>query len=117
MRTARLSQSPQAEKAVSRSVVRRSPAAPHRSKAEPPGAAVPSPLASHSSQGRSIADPPFFLIPTEGSMTKRACKRMVREGAFDDADFDDGKIRRLPIERRLVAARPRRATTTASRAT
>jgi phosphate starvation-inducible protein PhoH and related proteins len=32
-------------------------------------------------------------------MTKRACKRMVREGAFDDADFDDGKIRRLPVER------------------
>jgi phosphate starvation-inducible PhoH-like protein len=32
-------------------------------------------------------------------MTKRACKRMVREGAFADRDFDDGKIRRLPIER------------------
>jgi phosphate starvation-inducible PhoH-like protein len=32
-------------------------------------------------------------------MTKRACKRMVREGAFDDSDFDDAKIRRLPVER------------------
>jgi phosphate starvation-inducible protein PhoH and related proteins len=31
-------------------------------------------------------------------MTKRACKRMVREGAFD-GDFDDGKVRRLPLER------------------
>jgi phosphate starvation-inducible PhoH-like protein len=33
-------------------------------------------------------------------MAKRACKRLVREGAFDDdRDFDDGKIRRLPLER------------------
>ena len=32
-------------------------------------------------------------------MTKRACKRMVREGAFTDVDYDDGKIRRLPIDR------------------
>jgi len=32
-------------------------------------------------------------------MAKRACKRLVREGAFDDADYDDGKIRRLPVER------------------
>jgi phosphate starvation-inducible PhoH-like protein len=32
-------------------------------------------------------------------MTKRAVKRMVREGAFDDGDYDDGKIRRLPLER------------------
>ncbi|HXQ11169.1 MAG TPA: PhoH family protein [Caulobacteraceae bacterium] len=33
-------------------------------------------------------------------MAKRACKRLVRESAFDDGrDFDDGKIRRLPIER------------------
>jgi len=32
-------------------------------------------------------------------MAKRACKRLVRESAFDDQDFDDGKIRRLPIER------------------
>ena len=32
-------------------------------------------------------------------MTKRACKRMVREGAFPDVDYDDGKIRRLPIDR------------------
>jgi len=32
-------------------------------------------------------------------MTKRALKRMVREGAFDPAQFqqDDGKIRRLPV--------------------
>jgi phosphate starvation-inducible PhoH-like protein len=28
-------------------------------------------------------------------MTKRALKRMVREGALDTAQFDDGKIRRL----------------------
>jgi len=32
-------------------------------------------------------------------MAKRACKRQVRENAFDERDFDDGKIRRLPIER------------------
>jgi phosphate starvation-inducible PhoH-like protein len=32
-------------------------------------------------------------------MTKRALKRMVREGAFDPGQFqqDDGKIRRLPV--------------------
>ena len=33
-------------------------------------------------------------------MTKRALKRQVREGAFDAGQFqDDGKIRRLPVER------------------
>ena len=32
-------------------------------------------------------------------MTKRALKRMVREGVSDTGHFDDGKIRRLPIER------------------
>ncbi len=33
-------------------------------------------------------------------MTKRALKRMVREGAFDSAQFeDDGKVRRLPVDR------------------
>jgi phosphate starvation-inducible PhoH-like protein len=33
-------------------------------------------------------------------MTKRALKRMMREGEFDAAPFDDGgKIRRLPLER------------------
>ena len=32
-------------------------------------------------------------------MTKRACKRMVREGAFDTDQFEDGKVRRLPVER------------------
>ena len=32
-------------------------------------------------------------------MTKRACKRMVREGAFAEGDYDDGKIRRLPLDR------------------
>lgn len=36
-------------------------------------------------------------------MTKRALKRMVREGALDVAQFDarheDGKVRRLPVER------------------
>ena len=32
-------------------------------------------------------------------MTKRALKRMVREGAFDADQFDDGKVRRLPVER------------------
>ena len=47
-------------------------------------------------------------------MTKRALKRMVREGAFDAAQFeDDAKIRRLPygagldadarIERRIAS--------------
>jgi phosphate starvation-inducible PhoH-like protein len=29
-------------------------------------------------------------------MTKRALKRLVREGAFDAEEFDDGKVRRLP---------------------
>jgi phosphate starvation-inducible PhoH-like protein len=32
-------------------------------------------------------------------MTKRALKRMVREGAFDADQFEDGKIRRLPVDR------------------
>ena len=32
-------------------------------------------------------------------MTKRALKRMVREGELDVAEFDDAKIRRLPVER------------------
>ena len=33
-------------------------------------------------------------------MTKRALKRMVREGAFDAAQFeDDSKVRRLPLNR------------------
>ncbi len=32
-------------------------------------------------------------------MTKRALKRFVREGAFDDREFDDAKIRRLPTAR------------------
>ena len=32
-------------------------------------------------------------------MTKRALKRMVREGAFDAHEFDDAKIRRLPTAR------------------
>ena len=35
-------------------------------------------------------------------MTKRALKRMVREAEFNPGQFeDDGKVRRLPIERRL----------------
>ncbi len=32
-------------------------------------------------------------------MTKRALKRMVREGSFDGHEFDDGKVRRLPVGR------------------
>ena len=32
-------------------------------------------------------------------MTKRALKRYVRDGAFDEREFDDAKIRRLPIVR------------------
>jgi phosphate starvation-inducible PhoH-like protein len=32
-------------------------------------------------------------------MTKRALKRLVREGEFDAAQFDEGKVRRLPVER------------------
>jgi phosphate starvation-inducible PhoH-like protein len=32
-------------------------------------------------------------------MTKRALKRLVREGEFDASQFDDSKIRRLPVER------------------
>lgn len=32
-------------------------------------------------------------------MTKRALKRMVREGSFDVAEFDDAKVRRLPLDR------------------
>jgi len=32
-------------------------------------------------------------------MTKRALKRMVREGEFSTAEFADAKIRRLPLER------------------
>ena len=32
-------------------------------------------------------------------MTKRALKRMVREGEFDATEFADSKIRRLPTER------------------
>jgi phosphate starvation-inducible PhoH-like protein len=43
---------------------------------------------------------PFFLAPTEALMTKRALKRMVREGEFNPGQFDDDKIRRLPVDRR-----------------
>jgi phosphate starvation-inducible PhoH-like protein len=32
-------------------------------------------------------------------MAKRALKRMVREGAFDTDPYEDGKVRRLPVER------------------
>jgi phosphate starvation-inducible PhoH-like protein len=32
-------------------------------------------------------------------MTKRALKRLVREGAFDAEQFDDNKVRRLPTAR------------------
>jgi phosphate starvation-inducible PhoH-like protein len=32
-------------------------------------------------------------------MTKRALKRQTREGEFNAADFDDAKVRRLPVER------------------
>jgi phosphate starvation-inducible PhoH-like protein len=32
-------------------------------------------------------------------MTKRALKRMVREGEFDAGQFEDAKVRRLPVER------------------
>jgi phosphate starvation-inducible PhoH-like protein len=32
-------------------------------------------------------------------MTKRALKRMAREGEFNAADFDDTKVRRLPVDR------------------
>ena len=32
-------------------------------------------------------------------MTKRAMKRLVREGEFDAAEFNDPKVRRLPVER------------------
>ena len=32
-------------------------------------------------------------------MTKRPLKRLVREGAFDEREFDDAKIRRLPTSR------------------
>src|SRR6266481_4400395 len=43
----------------------------------------------------------LFLCPTwRLFMTKRALKRLVREGAFDPAQFDDdAKIRRLPTAR------------------
>ena len=41
-------------------------------------------------------------------MTKRALKRLMREGEFDAAQFeprsDDGKIRRLPIAPLLAEA-------------
>jgi phosphate starvation-inducible PhoH-like protein len=32
-------------------------------------------------------------------MTKRALKRLVREGEFDAAQFDEAKVRRLPLDR------------------
>ncbi|HEY3811833.1 MAG TPA: PhoH family protein [Caulobacteraceae bacterium] len=32
-------------------------------------------------------------------MTKRALKRMAREGEFNTTDFEDAKIRRLPLDR------------------
>ena len=51
-------------------------------------------------EGRTIAVSPFFLAPTEALMTKRALKRMVREGEFNPGQFDDDKIRRLPVDRR-----------------
>jgi phosphate starvation-inducible PhoH-like protein len=36
----------------------------------------------------------------EAFMTKRALKRTVREGANDTGHYDDGKVRRLPVEHR-----------------
>jgi phosphate starvation-inducible PhoH-like protein len=43
---------------------------------------------------------PFSLSPGRLWMTKRALKRFVREGAFDEREFDDdAKIRRLPTAR------------------
>jgi phosphate starvation-inducible PhoH-like protein len=36
----------------------------------------------------------------EAFMTKRALKRTVREGANDAGHYDDGKVRRLPVEHR-----------------
>ncbi|WP_333586122.1 PhoH family protein [Phenylobacterium sp.] len=35
----------------------------------------------------------------EAFMTKRALKRQLREGAFDAEQFDDSKVRRLPVDR------------------
>ena len=32
-------------------------------------------------------------------MTKRALRRLVREGEFDAAQFDEAKVRRLPVDR------------------
>ncbi len=32
-------------------------------------------------------------------MTKRALKRLAREGEFNTSEYDDGKIRRLPVDR------------------
>jgi len=66
----------------------------------PPGAALaPSSFSVVLPQGRSVSDSPLFHAPMEALMTKRALKRQLREGAFDAEQFDDSKIRRLPIER------------------
>jgi hypothetical protein len=57
-----------------------------------------------SSEGAGPKARAFFFAPSlpdfpEAPMTKRALKRMVREGEFSTAEFADAKIRRLPVER------------------
>ena len=32
-------------------------------------------------------------------MSKRALKRLAREGEFNAAEYEDGKVRRLPLDR------------------
>ncbi|PIB96316.1 PhoH family protein [Caulobacter sp. X] len=36
----------------------------------------------------------------EALMTKRALKRMAREGAYETGQYDDAKVRRLPVDHR-----------------
>ena len=72
----------------------------HVGDGSPPGAALaPSSFSVVLPQGRSVSDSPLFHAPMEALMTKRALKRQLREGAFDAEQFEDSKIRRLPIER------------------
>ena len=82
--------------------MRGKPAAPHTAIRRRAGLRSSTPPLFHPRfvPGRAISVSPFFLVPAEAHMTKRALKRLVREGEFNPAQFEeDSKIRRLPIDR------------------
>src|SRR4051812_10434752 len=81
-----------AEHRVQRSVSRRIPPNPSKSKAKPPSAAPAASPHPQPIEGRAEPDSSFFLALMEAPMTKRALRRLARDGEFNPAQFeDDGK--------------------------